>query len=225
MGERIAIIGDVHGNARALAGALHWLESWDGLVILVGDYVNRGPESHDVLEQLLSADEVFGRRLILLRGNHEQVLIDFLAGENPKRLLAHGGLTTINSYTKARGERASIASFRDAFPASHRRLLAGTVTHYETDGLLVSHAGYNPAAPNSRSLDDMALGRHHLMFSAGAQPPRPLVVCGHYVQRGMQPYASESLLCLDTGSGTDVAAPLTMVTLPEIDFYQFYGVT
>ncbi|GAA4347903.1 metallophosphoesterase [Angustibacter luteus] len=225
MRERIAVVGDVHGNARALARAFEWLETWDGLVIFVGDYVNRGPASREVVDHLILAKDALGERLVLLRGNHDQVLLDFISGESPRRLLSHGGLTTVSSYLKGTEAQASIETFRETFPDGHLRLLGDTGTHFETDEMLVSHAGYNPDRPTSRRSEDLALGRHHGIFSRGATAPKALIICGHYIQRGMKPFESRNLICLDTGSGTTAGAPLTLVTLPDRNFYQFYGET
>jgi serine/threonine protein phosphatase 1 len=210
----LTIIGDVHGDAVKLEAALKVADGQGSAVVLVGDYINRGPDSKGVLELLVAASKTLGDRLTLVRGNHEEALLNYLETGDPVPFLKHGGLTTIRSYYPIPPMNV-LDTFRQEFPFLQRELLQSTVLYLERPGLLVSHCGYNPESPESRALSDMTLGFFPAIFSADVRPPRELVVCGHYVQRSRQPFISDHLICLDTGCGTDPDAPLTALTLPD----------
>jgi serine/threonine protein phosphatase 1 len=195
-------------------------------VIFVGDYVNRGPDSYLVLEELAELHLVLGDRLSLLLGNHESALLEFLDGGSKSRFLQHGGLQTVNSYmrrTNADTGAHPLDTFRSTFPVRHRQLLEAMALAYETDEILVTHAGFNPNKPRSRSLDDVVLGRHAELFMSRIELPRPLVVCGHYVQRSMTPFTAGDFICLDSGCGTIDGAPLSILTLPNREIHTFHG--
>ena len=224
MSDNVAVVGDVHGSSHSLALAAKWLlADWDGRVVFVGDYVNRGPDSRGVLEILVQLQTALGDRLTLLMGNHEVVLLEFLQGGQFNHFLAHGGLQTIHSYLSDTPEPDPFEEFRSAFPDSHLELLRALLPAYETPDLLITHCGFNPADPESRNLDDVVLGSFPSLFASGTNMPKQLVVCGHYVQRSRQPYCSERLICLDTGCGSVPGAPLTVLLLPSREFRTFGG--
>jgi serine/threonine protein phosphatase 1 len=63
------------------------------------------------------------------------------------------------------------------------------------------------------------------LFESGLKTPRPLVICGHYVQRSLKPYCSSNFVCLDTGCGSVPGAPLSVALLPKREFKMFSGET
>lgn len=212
-GDTLAIVGDVHGDSDRLQRALSSLLRSEVPVVFVGDYVNRGPGSREVLEQLVKATEQFGARLTLVRGNHDQALLEFLSDGDPRPLTAHGGVSTVRSYLD--GGRGGFDDFRAAFPKAHLRLLQSTVDFYENDDVLVSHAGFNPENVRSRSSQDLRGKGFRAIFEHTGPWPRPLTVCGHFIQSTRQPYVSESLICIDTGCGSLEDGPLTVLYLPS----------
>jgi serine/threonine protein phosphatase 1 len=214
--RELAIVGDIHGDSQRLSRLLEHLAESNRLLIFVGDYVNRGADSASVLEQLCSLCERQPEAVRCLLGNHELALLDYLDSGDFGPFAALGGAMTIRSYVPTpRGDVH--ASFRAAFPERHYRFLNCLLPFWESEELLVSHAGYDPARPWDRSVDAMARRRHPDMF-LHPQRPRPLVVCGHYVQRSGLPYADESLICVDTGCGSIDSGPLTALLLPERTF-------
>lgn len=218
-GDTVAIVGDVHGDPKRLRRALRSLLRSDLAVIFVGDYVNRGPGSREVLDQLVKAAAQLGARLTLLRGNHDQVLLDFLADGDPRPLTAHGGVPTVRSYLE--GGEGGFEDFRAAFPEDHLRLLQSTTDFYEREDLLVTHAGFNPANVESRSSHDVRGPGFRAIFEHAGPWPRPLTVCGHFIQHNQRPYLSESLICIDTGCGSLEDGALTVLYLPsrQMEFF------
>lgn len=214
MSDELFVVGDVHGDAARLEQMLRVLSASERRTIFVGDYVNRGRDSRGVLELLTAARSEAPERFVFLMGNHELSLLEYLDGGDFVRFAALGGIATIRSYVAdARGDVG--AAFATSFPTHQRAFLRSLLPCWESADVLVSHTGYDPAAPQERSLDALVAKGHPEIFHHAA-PPRPLVVCGHYVQRGGAPYVSEHLVCLDTGCG--VGGPLTAVTLPEREF-------
>lgn len=216
-----AFIGDVHGVAPPLGAVLDALGGSRHLVFL-GDYVNRGPDSKAVLEMLVGADATWPSMVTLLRGNHDEELLNFLASGDLARFVAFGGLPTIASYSG--GVTNSIAHFRETFPESHRDLLVNLEDYFERQDVFASHCGPNPERPSSRDRRDVVMGSHQELFRLDMKHlAGKSVVCGHYVQRAMVPFAARGLYAIDTGSGSMSGGPLTVLLWPEREFVQFGG--
>jgi serine/threonine protein phosphatase 1 len=213
--KSLAVIGDVHGECRRLRSMLATLESFDGTVIFVGDYVDSGADSAEVLEILSGLSDSQPGKFHFLCGNHDLALLRYVEDGDFARFCAMGGLSTLASYLSVVSGDVH-AAFVSALPARHVAFLRGLGASWETDELLVSHAGYDPARPAARDLETMAHGKGWPIFGK-VRPPKGLVVCGHYVQSG-GPYESEHLVCVDTGCGIIPGAPLTAVILPERRF-------
>lgn len=194
-GERIYAIGDIHGRLDKLremeaAIAAHHaaaapLES--ATVILLGDYIDRGPESRGVIEHLLPGTFA-GLPARCLLGNHEAALLQFLddAAIGPA-WLSFGGMATLASYgvalaTGPAAERMA-AMQRDLtgrLPRDHLDFLRGLEHHVERGGYLFVHAGVRPGrALESQSLTDLLEIREPFLSYRKALPWR--VVHGHTV--------------------------------------------
>lgn len=224
MSRQVAIVGDVHGAVGALETAIDWLTTnWHGDVVFVGDYINRGPDSRAVIEVLCQLRARLGRRLTLLMGNHEAALIDFLRTGELQHFLNHGGLQTVSSYLSGEPEPDPFGQFRREFPTRHLELLESLDVAYETPELLVTHCGFNPDRPASRDLQDVVLGSFPALFAPEVECPKPLVVFGHYVQRGRKAFLSQELVCLDSGCGSVPGAPLSVLLLPSRQVLAFGG--
>src|SRR5262245_38479045 len=114
---RTLAIGDIHGCLRAFDTLLELVDPHsDDLVVTLGDYVDRGPDSKGVLDQLLALRERC--RLIALTGNHDLMM---LAGrEDPEHFgewLSCGGKETLESY----GVTPDWETFAPAVPGRHWR--------------------------------------------------------------------------------------------------------
>ncbi len=190
-GKRIYAIGDIHGRLDLLDRMLDAIDS-DLLVrphqqprlVFLGDYIDRGPQSAGVVHRLIEVTETYDA--VCLLGNHEALLVDFLA---EPRVLDHwravGGLTTLLSYGVAPGlspaaDEASkmSADFNANLPASHRRfLLERPMTETSGDYLFV-HAGLRPNCPLARqSAKDLLWIRDEFLHHAA--PFEKFVVHGH----------------------------------------------
>lgn len=152
-------IGDIHGRADLLEDLLSQIISHagdtlaaQGVIVFLGDYIDRGWQSKEVLERLTSLN-LEGFELVFLKGNHEEALLFFLA--DPKFLESwrqYGGLETLHAYgLKDLNFRADDdylkqvhTSFVEAFPQDHRAFLERLPSSYELGGYLFVHAGVRP---------------------------------------------------------------------------------
>lgn len=139
MAGRTYAIGDVHGCAAELKTLLHRLAlDQDSTVIFLGDYVDRGPRSREVIDTILDLGEIY--RVIAIEGNHEWLFKRFL--ENPSdpsaasNFILNGGGATLASYS------ADGATYE--VPASHREFLRNLKLFHLTETHLFVHAGVPP---------------------------------------------------------------------------------
>lgn len=170
-GSRVYAIGDIHGCA-GLLRRLHEAvradaESAVGLrkvVVYLGDYIDRGLESRQVID-MLTREPLEGFERVYLMGNHDLWMLEFL--DDPAAgpgWLFNGGNATLLSYGVGQGEAlgaparlaALQAQLRAALPAAHRDFLAALrPMHVEGDYLFV-HAGVRPGVPlDAQSNDDL----------------------------------------------------------------------
>lgn len=136
--DRLLAIGDIHGCHQLLQQLLEKVQptATDQLVFL-GDYIDRGPESRQVIETLLQLREEFPRT-VFLKGNHEQMLLGFLADDDQLGFLVNGGTRTLQSYRQ--GEHVRI-------PETHLHFFDNLQTGFETEGFIFVHAGMRPGIP------------------------------------------------------------------------------
>jgi len=222
---RFAIIGDLHGRVDKLDLLLMEANVSDNrTLIFVGDYINRGPDSCAVLDRLIELSVMLGDRAIFLRGNHEQSLLNWLAGGLRDSFLRNGGLSTVRSYTDDRSEGV-LNRFIRTFPDAHREFIDNTQLYYENDNILVSHAGFDPLNFDRRDAEAMVFGQRSTPLLAENAtkllPAGGIAVFGHYVQDDCRPLIEKPLYCIDTGCGTLPDGRLTALLLPEGRTLQF----
>ncbi|MBX9579244.1 MAG: serine/threonine protein phosphatase [Gemmataceae bacterium] len=192
---RVLAIGDIHGCLGPLDALLDWVApAADDLVVTLGDYVDRGPDTRGVLDRLVGLKRA-GRRLVCLRGNHEVMMLAAREGRGDLRMwLSVGGVQALASYVAGHELRANAL---DAIPADHWAFLeCGLVPHFETDTHLFVHAGvlcgFDLAEQNEEALYWAFLPeamRHH---------SGKMVICGHTSQKTGDPKVIPGAVCIDT---------------------------
>lgn len=154
---RIYAIGDIHGCAQELDVLLNYLEfdeqlsSYD-LPIFIGDYVDRGDYSKEVISALIAFRQRHPQALFL-RGNHEVMLMDFLGmgGDRAELYIPNGGLKTLESYGVPRNEMIGEAG--KYFPAEHIQFLESLERYVVMDPFVFVHAGLHPLRPLEEQTD------------------------------------------------------------------------
>lgn len=159
-GVRVYAVGDIHGCAGLLARACEFIASNAGkdaperkYLVFMGDYVDRGPDSRDVIEQLIKG--VPGLLTLCLRGNHDQSMLNFLGDPGFFRLWkGFGGRETLLSYDVTPPEHEDDESlfeardtFAEAVPETHIRFLESLPYFVRIGGYLFVHAGFRPGLP------------------------------------------------------------------------------
>lgn len=161
-GVRVYAIGDIHGRLDLFDSTVARIEAnragWPGEVevVLLGDYIDRGPDSAALLDRL-SAPLPDWARWTLLRGNHEQAMLDAIEGVGGHRVLRlwldNGGREAVRSYGVpahvAYGDDldAIAAALRAAVPGHHLELLRGLKLMRQIGDYLFVHAGIRPGVP------------------------------------------------------------------------------
>lgn len=154
LGQLTALEADIIGDGASIPG-----EKW---LVTLGDYIDRGPSSAEVLDHLLQPLPGGWRRIALV-GNHDQIMLDFL--RDPKthdHWLVEGGAETIVSYGvdlaallgRPDAWRTLHRAFSAQVPPEHLALLTGLPVALTLPGWIFVHAGIRPGVPFHRQRDD-----------------------------------------------------------------------
>jgi serine/threonine protein phosphatase 1 len=197
-------VGDIHGMDDLLAEIMIMIEAdadvygLPATIIFLGDLVNRGRKTRQVIERLISGPKRADQRWIVLRGNHEQVMLDAVTRDMRfKRWLKMGGRAALESYGGTRKDETPEGARRLIDPAHLAFLSALPLTHVE-GGYLFVHAGVLPGLSLDRQDAETLLtirGRflnqpHHLPYT---------VVHGHTPTNGA-PLLGPGRIGVDTGA-------------------------
>jgi serine/threonine protein phosphatase 1 len=157
--------------------------------VFVGDLIDQGRDSAAVLDRLIELEDRC--RLILIRGNHEEMLYAARDSESALRYWETcGGYATLNSYR--------YGAKLDAIPPEHWALLDTCRDYHETDEFIFTHANYVPELPMEDQPEHVL--RWALLDPAEARPHvsgKPVVV-GHTEQRNSEVLDLGFMICLDT---------------------------
>jgi len=156
-------------------------------VIMLGDYIDRGPDSQGVIDYLINWP--WKAKLTLLKGNHELIMADSsLSEEHFSYWCDVGGLETLLSYS------ARV----DQIPVSHWEFILGGKPFHETKSIIFVHGGVDPKVPmDEQDFDELSWRR---FSNAKAHQSGKLVVCGHTIQRGGEPVDKGHTICIDTAA-------------------------
>lgn len=212
MNQPIYVIPDIHGQLAMLLAALESIErdgSTDAQIVFLGDYVDRGPDSRGVIEHLMTG-QAQGRDWITLRGNHDQMLLDFVTSakiendrfSNPDYTWLHerlGGVETLASYGVQSSEDApNHQAALEAVPKRHVEWLRQLPYFHQTGELLCVHAGIIPDLPlEHQPTEDLIWIRGPFLDHPASHPW--LVVHGHTAIKHPAHYGNR--INLDGGAG------------------------
>jgi serine/threonine protein phosphatase 1 len=172
-GRRVYAIGDVHGCDARLA-ALHADIADDvarrpcdaAVLVHIGDYVDRGPDSRGVVARLVAGDPVPGLATVNLMGNHEQTMLDALAGEGAAMTdwMFNGGAAALRSW--GGDPEAPRETWARTVPASDVAFLRNLALSHREGGYLLVHAGVRPGITlEAQSRQDLLSIRQAFLYS------------------------------------------------------------
>ncbi len=203
-GSRIYAIGDVHGCRDQLADMHAQIAAdlaarpvADALVLHLGDYVDRGPDSAGVVEMLRAGAPVPGARALQLMGNHEALMLAALAGDRraAQVWLENGGVAALASWKVP--PRTDPAAWAGLIPPAALAWLRGLARSHQAGGYLFVHAGIRPGiAIAAQDPDDLIWIREP--FLSWTEPHEKVVVHGHTPVRA--PAIRPNRIGIDTGA-------------------------
>ncbi len=160
-GYRLYAVGDVHGREDLLIDLLERIEADHRsrgrakcVLVFLGDLIDRGPSSAQVVERLRTLS-IPSTRLVFLSGNHEEVLLRIVEG-NAQLLtdwLKFGGAECLRSYgadpehIRSLGPRKAVEAVRSAIPDEHLEFLRSFDDTFRAGDFLFVHAGIRPGLP------------------------------------------------------------------------------
>ncbi len=189
-GVRVYAVGDVHGRLdllcrmdRLISADMAASGAERHVVVFLGDYVDRGPQSAEVVESLISGRPA-GVETICLKGNHEDFLLDVAHGrKSPVNWLMNGGASTLDSYGlnawALRDDLDAVGpALTAALPPAHLEFLDALPTSHRIGGAFFAHAGIDPERSLGMQSDiDLMWVRHK--FLSSERDHGAVVVHGH----------------------------------------------
>ena len=199
--RRILAVGDIHGHFEKFRSAYEKakVDAADDLLVFLGDYIDRGPSVRRTLEFVMKL--AVEKNVVLLRGNHEQMMLDyFFGGATGESWLMNGGKETMAELLawekESPGAVAHVLAFLRGLPLSHS---------IEQDGqrYFFAHAGVRPGiALEKQRAEDLLWIREEFYRHYASDA---IVVAGHtptlFLDAKAKPlFINKRIILVDTGS-------------------------
>ncbi len=232
------IVGDIHGRCAQLHGLLDLIERDDATdsLIFIGDLIDRGADIPGCVELVRKLCSESPGRVICLRGNHEQMLLDFIDGTNQIWIDGStGSEQTFAQYTgkplRFRNEAEVDAARRliaESVPQEQLEFLRQLPLYHEDDYALYVHAGLVEGKhPRDSSPHELLWTRNMDFYKSyhgkpcvfGHTPTAFLPLRGRLGRHGI--YVFHSAIGIDTGY--NIHSPLSCLSLPDFTLYQTFA--
>lgn len=222
-GERIYAVGDVHGCLDRLV-ALHEIIAEDiatrpvehTVLVHLGDYVDRGSDSAQVIDWLINEPPVPADEIVNLMGNHEYMMLSAIAGTDkdaPNHWLMNGGADSLLSWGISR--TAPPAEWAGQIPRQHLVFIRDLAVSRHIGPYLFVHAGIRPGVPlDQQSRHDMMWIREPFLSSEANHGA--VVVHGHTPKR--EPIIQPNRIAIDTGAVLGGALTCVMLEADQLGF-------
>ncbi|HCX29919.1 MAG TPA: hypothetical protein DHU55_09165 [Blastocatellia bacterium] len=232
------VVGDIHGRCAQLHCLLDMLprdESSDTLVFL-GDLIDRGPDAPGCVDLVVNLTRQNPEHVLCLRGNHEQMLLDFIEGSaNLWITPVTGGARTFEQYagkslriTKEQDLDDARRAIESSVPAQHLEFFHQLPYFYEDDFAIYVHAGLDQSKHPRDTQPQALLWMRDMGFYKNyrgkpcifGHTPTPLLpLRGRVGRHGI--YISHSAIGIDTGY--NLTSPLSCLSLPDFALYQTFA--
>jgi len=190
MKERTIAIGDIHGYDAALRALLDKIcPTQRDTIVTLGDYVDRGPGSREVVETLIDLEDQ--THLVSILGNHDEMMLSIWQGQHElfDDWLRYGGTATLASYG---------VTTLEGVPEDHIRFLQRCCVFFETHDCMFLHANYHETTPLSEQ-DSFTLRWESLRLRLpGPHISGKRAIVGHTAQRNFEILDVGYLICIDT---------------------------
>lgn len=197
MSEKYAFIGDVHGVLGPVVHAVERAQAVADSIVFLGDYVNRGSQSRQVLDFLIDLKGTLLGRVHFLSGHHDIAFLNAVASDGLDIFLRMGGAATLRSYPRA-NERGDRLTLQERVPASHIAFLRDLVPSFTAQDLIAMHDQADAPPTNAGQFG----------------------VFGHRLQVSTEPSVTDAFALIDTGCGTLPDGRLTCFQWPSRRWFQ-----
>jgi serine/threonine protein phosphatase 1 len=188
-----AFVGDIHGELALLEAVLADIEGRADRFVFLGDYVNRGRESRQVLDLLIQLQVSDATKYAFIAGNHDTALLDAVDHDRVDAFLRMGGAATLRSYPRVSGS----TRLADRIPAAHVEFLRRLAPSVEGPDYFAAH---------DRSGVPVPAGKYGIF--------------GHSPRADLVPTVTEDYALIDTGCGTLPDGRLTAFLWPSRTWVQ-----
>lgn len=208
-GQRVYAIGDIHGRLDLFEQLLSVIEADDAArgqadtrLVLLGDLIDRGPDSCGVVERAMALMQ--GGKVRVLAGNHEEMLLGSLQDEETLRhFLRHGGKETMFSYGLKQDDYGTAKldllrkRLNELVPPSHIAFMRAMENQIAYGDYLFVHAGIRPGVPlDKQMVSDLRWIRRE--FLDHDEPHSHIVIHGHTITD--EPVIRANRVGIDTGA-------------------------
>lgn len=153
------VISDIHGMYKSFEEILMYWNEEDSLILL-GDLIDRGEHSLQVVQKVMQLQQQFPGKVIYLKGNHEDMLLQCLADSQNRseRYLNNGGIATIQSFIQT--DQVHVEQLEELLAVvrtnceAELQFLESGLLYYEFGNVLFTHAGFNSELENWRETSD-----------------------------------------------------------------------
>ena len=212
--NKIFAIGDIHGCLEKLKDLMPktGIDNQNDTLIFIGDYIDRGKFNSEVVDHVIRLQKEY-KKVVCLRGNHEDMFAHYLEGMNEDMYLNNGGINTLHSYEIILSDDTE--ERKRKIPAEHRKFFKSLLPYYETEDYIFVHAGMKPGLSlQEQTMHDLLWIRHE--FIDAEYDFGKTVVFGHTPLNN--PLINKNMIGIDTGAV--YGGKLTCVELPKIKIYQ-----
>jgi serine/threonine protein phosphatase 1 len=208
--KRIFAIGDIHGCFDKLRDLVEMIPiDWaNDRLVFIGDYIDRGDNTIEVVDYLV---DLQARKpdIVFLKGNHEDMLLSYLAGQDRMTYLYNGGQHTLDSYLGRAG-----APGKFPIPEHHLGFFKALRLYYQTEDYIFVHAGLRAGIPlGQQNPQDLLWIREKFIDNPNSFGKRG--VFGHTPFD--KPRVEPNKIGIDTGAV--YGNLLTCLMLPELRFF------
>lgn len=188
--DRLIAIGDIHGCKIALEKLLEIVApEKNDVVVTLGDYVDRGPDSRGVVDVLIEWKKK--TRLVCLMGNHEEMMLEVINnGGSHLEWLKHGGVDTLDSY--------GFDGDLDFLPADHQDFFESLGDFFEYEDFFFTHAAYDPEIELEDQPVDLLRWYHLTQGLPSRHKSGRTAIVGHTANKEGEVLDAGHLICLDT---------------------------
>lgn len=209
----IYAVGDIHGCLDQLERLVDEVQPdlEKDVLLFVGDYIDRGPDSRGVVDYILRLQQKYLREhIVCLKGNHETMFLDFLQGRERELFLFNGGMSTIRDYWGDNWDGLNHL----ILPPEHERFYQELRAYYETPDYIFVHGGLKPGVPLGEQREEDLLWIRGDFITSMEDFGR-LVIFGHTPFK--RPLLMPNKIGIDTGAV--YGNFLTCLKLPQKEFF------